>query len=87
MEIKHRDLINVVGGGSAMAADSESAFFAQRNSGDHIRVYSVRRRPLDRMAEKGLMPVDIEGSRVVLLEEFADWSPELLKLISDNDGH
>lgn len=86
MEIKHPDLVELVGGGSAMVGDSEGAFFAQRNSGDHMRVYIVRRRPLDWMAQNGLTSGDTEGIRAVLLDEFAGWSPELLKFISDNDG-
>jgi 2-polyprenyl-6-methoxyphenol hydroxylase-like FAD-dependent oxidoreductase len=86
MELKHPDLVELVGGGSAMVGDGEGAFFAQRNSGDHMRVYIVRRRPLDWMARNGLTAGDTEGIRAVLLEEFAGWSPELLKFITDNDG-
>ncbi|WP_431230842.1 FAD-dependent oxidoreductase [Paenarthrobacter nicotinovorans] len=82
----HPDLAALVGGGSAGAADADGALFAQRNSGDHMRVYIVRRRPLDWMAQNGLTPDDTEGIRAHLLEEFAGWSPDLLRLISDNDG-
>jgi 2-polyprenyl-6-methoxyphenol hydroxylase-like FAD-dependent oxidoreductase len=86
VETKHPDLALTVGGGSAMAANSEGALFAQRNSGGHMRVYIVRRRPLDWMAQNGLAPSDTEGIRAVLLDEFAGWSPNLLRLINDNDG-
>jgi 2-polyprenyl-6-methoxyphenol hydroxylase-like FAD-dependent oxidoreductase len=86
METAHPDLVELVGGGSAMAGDGEGAVFAQRNSGDHMRVYIVRRRPLDWMARYGLTETDTEGIRTALLDEFAGWSPRLLQLISDNDG-
>jgi 2-polyprenyl-6-methoxyphenol hydroxylase-like FAD-dependent oxidoreductase len=82
----HPELAALVGGGSAMAADSDGALFAQRNSGDHMRVYIVRRRPLDWMAQSGLTSEDTDGIRTHLLEEFAGWSPDVLRLISDNDG-
>lgn len=86
MDTDHQNLAELVGGGSAMVGDSEGAFFAQRNSGDHMRVYVVRRRPLDWMAQNELTQADTAGIRAVLLEEFKGWSATLLKFISDNDG-
>ncbi|MBF4616428.1 FAD-dependent oxidoreductase [Curtobacterium sp. VKM Ac-1376] len=86
METAHPALVDLVGGGSAMAGDGDGAFFAQRNSGGHMRVYIVRRRPLDWMAQHGLTPQDTDSIRALLLEEFSGWSPEILRLITDNDG-
>lgn len=86
LERRHADIAAFVGGGSAMAGDAEGAMWAQRNSGDHMRVYLVRRRSLNWMAEHGLAPTDTPGIRKHLLEEYAGWSPEVLRFITDNDG-
>lgn len=75
----HPELAELVGQGSAMAADGERCLFAQRNSGDHIRVYIVQRMPAD-WAGSGC---DVRGR---LLEAFSGWSPSLLRMITDNDG-
>ncbi|MFF0145702.1 2-polyprenyl-6-methoxyphenol hydroxylase-like FAD-dependent oxidoreductase [Amycolatopsis sulphurea] len=80
---RHPEIAELVGQGSAAAADGERGMFAQRNSGDHIRVYLIRRTPADWMSSTGL---PAEGIRELLLEEYAHWSPRLLRLITDNDG-
>ncbi len=82
----HPDLAELVGPGSAMASDTEGALFAQRSSGDHLRVYIVRRRPLDWMEAFSGPPQDTTGIRQQLLAEYSGWSPEVLRMITDNDG-
>jgi 2-polyprenyl-6-methoxyphenol hydroxylase-like FAD-dependent oxidoreductase len=72
---RHPEIAELVGAGSAAAADGDRGLFAQRNSGDHIRVYIIRRVPAGQ-------PVTDEQ----LLDEFAGWSPSLRRLISDHDG-
>jgi len=86
VDVAHPELARLVGGGSAMIGDAEGAFFAQRNSGDHMRVYLVRRRPLDWMDGAGIDAHDTAAIRAHLLTEFAGWSPEVLRFITDNDG-
>ncbi|MGW3009266.1 FAD-dependent oxidoreductase [Streptomyces sp. NPDC001219] len=86
MEQAHPELSQLVGKGSAHIADGERGLFAQRNSGGHLRVYLMRRVPVDWIAANGLRPDDTEGLRAHLLGEFAAWSPQLLRMISDNDG-
>jgi 2-polyprenyl-6-methoxyphenol hydroxylase-like FAD-dependent oxidoreductase len=83
---RHPDVAELVGAGSAAAADGERGLFAQRSSGHHIRVYVIRRVPVDWIAASGLTSADTAGIRALLLEEFAGWSPRLLRLITDNDG-
>ncbi|MER5322991.1 FAD-dependent oxidoreductase [Streptosporangium roseum] len=83
---RHPDLADLVGQGGAHAADGERALFAQRNSGDHIRVYIIQRLPVDWISRNGLTAADTDGIRTLLLKEFADWSPRLRRLITDNDG-
>lgn len=86
MENAHPELSALVGKGSAHAADGKRGLFAQRNSGGHMRVYLMRCVPADWIAANGLRPEDTEGIRAHLLEEYADWSPRTLRLITDNDG-
>ncbi|MEU6037791.1 NAD(P)/FAD-dependent oxidoreductase [Actinomadura sp. NPDC047616] len=86
MENAHPELCELVGQGSAHAADGERGLFAQRNSGGHMRVYIMRRVPVDWIAANRLHPEDTQGIRALLLDEYADWSPRMLRMITDNDG-
>ncbi|MEW9551104.1 FAD-dependent oxidoreductase [Nonomuraea sp. NPDC050783] len=83
---RHPDLAELVGQGSAAAADGERGLFAQRNGGDHIRVYIIQRVPADWIAAGGLTPQATDGIRSLLLERYRDWSLRLRRLITDNDG-
>lgn len=83
---RHPEIAELVGQGGAHAADGERALFAQRNGGDRIRVYVVQRVPADWIAARGLEQDDTEGIRAVLLEAFADWSPRLRRMLTDNEG-
>ncbi|GAA1368786.1 FAD-dependent oxidoreductase [Streptomyces beijiangensis] len=86
MESAHPELSELVGKGSAHAADGERGLFAQRNSGGHMRVYIMQRVPADWIAAQGLSPDDTEGIRAYLLGAYAGWSPQTLRMITDNDG-
>lgn len=86
METAHPELSELVGKGSAHAADGERGLFAQRNSGGHMRVYIMQRVPIDWIAAKGLRPDDTEAIRAHLLDTYAAWSSRTLRMITDNDG-
>ncbi|MBU3863509.1 FAD-dependent monooxygenase [Streptomyces sp. 4503] len=86
VENRHPDIAELVGSGSAGAADGERGLFAQRNSGDHIRVYIIRRAPVDWLAMGGLTADDTDGIRALLLDEYAHWSPRMRQMITTNDG-
>lgn len=86
VENAHPDLAALVGQGGALAADGDRALFAQRNGGDHIRVYIVQRLPQDWIAASGLDAGDTAGIRARLLDAFSGWSPSMLRMITDNDG-
>lgn len=86
METTHPELSELVGKGSAHVADGERGLFAQRNSGNHMRVYIMQRVPADWITANGLRPEDTEGIRVHLLGEYAAWSPQTLRMITDHDG-
>ncbi|MYR94084.1 MULTISPECIES: FAD-dependent oxidoreductase [unclassified Streptomyces] len=86
VETRHRAIADLVGQGSAMAADGERCLFAQRNSGGHIRVYIIVADSADWLARAGLTGQDTEGIRALLLNRYRDWAPGLLRLIAENDG-
>lgn len=84
---RHPDIAELVGRGSAAAADGDRGLFAQRNGGDHIRVHLIQRVPADWITASGLSPPqDTDGIHAHLLERYRDWSPRLRRLITDNDG-
>ncbi|MEV0198817.1 NAD(P)/FAD-dependent oxidoreductase [Nonomuraea sp. NPDC050691] len=86
VENAHPDIAALVGRGSAAAADGDRALFAQRNSGDHIRVYIIQRLPADWITASGLSADDTAGIRARLLDGFSGWSSPMLRMITDNDG-
>jgi len=86
VETRHPAIAELVGQGGAHAADGERGMFAQRNGGDHIRVYLIQRVAVDWLRAAGLTPHDTDRIRALLLEQYADWSPGLRQLITDNDG-
>ncbi|WP_327350715.1 FAD-dependent oxidoreductase [Streptomyces sp. NBC_01304] len=86
VETRHPEIAALVGQGGASAADGERGLFAQRNSGDHIRVYIIQRVPADWITANGLTIKDTGAIRAHLLEQYRDWSPALRRLITDNDG-
>ncbi|MFB7598840.1 FAD-dependent oxidoreductase [Streptomyces sp. NPDC056160] len=83
---RHPGIAELVGPGSAAAADGERGLFAQRNGGDRIRVYLIRRVAADWITAGGLTADDTDGIRALLLDEYAHWSPSLRRMISDNEG-
>ncbi|WP_335941676.1 FAD-dependent oxidoreductase [Streptomyces sp. PTD5-9] len=86
VENRHPEIAELVGSGSAHAADGERALFAQRNSGGHIRVYIIQRVPADWIRANGLTAEDTDGIRAVLRDEYAHWSPRMRQMINENDG-
>ncbi|MEU6532858.1 NAD(P)/FAD-dependent oxidoreductase [Streptomyces sp. NPDC046928] len=83
---RHPEIAGLVGQGSAAAADGERGLFAQRNGGDHVRVYVIQRAPADWITAEGLTPQDTDGIRTLLSDRYRDWSPRMRRLLADNDG-
>ncbi|MBB5850720.1 FAD-dependent oxidoreductase [Amycolatopsis umgeniensis] len=81
VENAHPEIAALVGQGSAMAADGDRCLFAQRNGGDHIRVYIVQRLPADWAGSLGTQEI-----RARLLDAFSGWAPRMVRMITDNDG-
>lgn len=86
VENRHADIAELVGQGGAAAADGDRGLFAQRNGGDHIRIYVIQRVPADWITGAGLTIQDTDGIRALLLDRYRDWSPRLRHLLTDNDG-
>ncbi|MER7658277.1 FAD-dependent oxidoreductase [Streptomyces albidoflavus] len=86
VETRHPEIAELVGQGSAAAADGDRCLFAQRNSGDHIRVYIIQRVAADWITAAGLTIEDTDGIRALLLDRYCHWSPNLRRLLTDNDG-
>ncbi len=86
VENSHSEIAELVGQGGAQAADGERGMFAQRNGGDHIRVYLIQRVPVEWISQSGLTTDDTDAIRTLLLDRYAHWSPRLRRLITDNDG-
>ncbi|WP_406348450.1 FAD-dependent monooxygenase [Streptomyces sp. NBC_00144] len=86
VEKRHPEIAELVGPGGAHAADGERGLFAQRNSGDHIRVYIIQRVPADWISASGLTPDDTDGIRAVLLDKYGHWSPRMRRMITENDA-
>ncbi|MFG2792632.1 FAD-dependent oxidoreductase [Streptomyces sp. NPDC048419] len=86
VENRHPEIAELVGPGSAHAADGERCLFAQRNSGNHIRVYIIQRVPADWTSSNGLTAEDTDGIRAALLDAYAHWSPRMRRMITENDG-
>ncbi|MFF4321328.1 FAD-dependent oxidoreductase [Streptomyces sp. NPDC001568] len=86
VESQHPDIAELVGQGGAAAADGRRGLFAQRNSGDHVRVYIIQRVTADWITDAGLTIQDTDGIRALLLERYRDWSPRLRRLLTTNDG-
>ncbi|MEU9095464.1 NAD(P)/FAD-dependent oxidoreductase [Streptomyces sp. NPDC048428] len=82
----HPDIAELVGQGGAHAADGERGMFAQRNAGNHIRVYLIQRVPVDWINQSSLTAGDTDAIRALLLDRYGHWSPRLRQLITDNDG-
>ncbi|GLY29528.1 monooxygenase [Kineosporia sp. NBRC 101731] len=86
VEARHTDLADLVGQGLMASADGSRALFAQRNGGDHIRVYIIQKVELDWISRLGLTIHDTAGIRAHLLGEFAGWGPRMTQMLTDNDG-
>jgi len=80
---RHREAAAVVGPGMLFALSDNKAIMG--HGGDHINVGASLRVPQDWITERGVDWSDAAAARAALLEDFADWSPELTGLIRDCD--
>ncbi|WP_422505909.1 FAD-dependent oxidoreductase [Stenotrophomonas sp. GZD-301] len=79
VDVDHRALAALVGRGTLVAKQGTRTLFAQRNANAHVRVYAALPQQL---AAGESAPVQTRAS---LLQHFADWHPQLRRLIADAD--
>ncbi|WP_223694363.1 FAD-dependent oxidoreductase [Leifsonia poae] len=98
---RHPEVAALVGDGHMWANGDGKTLVLQRNSGDVVRGYISFRAELDWLAEAGLgaaagrggvldpsgtIATDTEQVRAALRRRFAEFSPELLRVIDDTEG-
>lgn len=75
----HPQLSALAGHGTLIAKRGQYTLFAQRNADAHVRVYAS----LPQVLEEGELAPSL--SRADLLRHFADWHPDLRRLIAEAD--
>jgi 2-polyprenyl-6-methoxyphenol hydroxylase-like FAD-dependent oxidoreductase len=80
---RHRRAAEVVGPGMIFALSDNKAILG--HGGEHIDLGVSLRVPQDWITTRGVDWSDADAVRAALLEDFADWSPELKDLIRDCD--
>jgi 2-polyprenyl-6-methoxyphenol hydroxylase-like FAD-dependent oxidoreductase len=98
---RHPEIAALVGNGHMWANGDGKTLVLQRNSGDTVRGYISFRTELDWLATAGLgapdgrggvldadgtTATDTERVRQVLRERFAEFAPELLRVIDESEG-
>jgi len=98
---RHPEIAALVGDGHMWANGDGKTLVLQRNSGDVVRGYISFRVELDWLAQAGLGAADGRGGildsngttatdtervRAVLRERFAEFAPELLRVIDETEG-
>ncbi|MEU8820478.1 NAD(P)/FAD-dependent oxidoreductase [Actinoplanes sp. NPDC048796] len=88
VEVDHREVdpvpASVVGGGMLFALAPGKGFLAHKEADGSLHVYVALTTPKDWVERTDW--ADAGRGKAVLLDEFADWAPELRSLISDADG-
>lgn len=98
---RHPEIAALVGDGHMWANGDGKSIILQRNSGDVVRGYICIRAGLDWLADAGLGAADGRGGvldangtratdtvrvRAALRDRFADFAPELLRVIDESEG-
>jgi 2-polyprenyl-6-methoxyphenol hydroxylase-like FAD-dependent oxidoreductase len=80
VDARHPQIAELVGDGHMFANGDGRAIIVQRNSNGHVRGYVGMRVERDWFDRSG------DGLRAALLQEFADWAPDLVRVVTDSDG-
>jgi len=83
-DARHPGPAAVVGAGMLFALGAGKGFLAHRETDGSLHVYAAVSTPQEWIA--GVDFTDPGRAKAVLLEQFADWSPELRALITEADG-
>jgi 2-polyprenyl-6-methoxyphenol hydroxylase-like FAD-dependent oxidoreductase len=79
----HPEVSKLVGNGGLCALGDNLAILPQRNGDGSIRVYAWGRRPQDWIDTCGIDFKNPASIKAGLLKEYADWAPELQRIIKD----
>ncbi|QKX64517.1 uncharacterized protein TRUGW13939_11692 [Talaromyces rugulosus] len=85
---KHPELSKTVGNGSffAFASEDGRVLQFQRNDNDTIKCYAFMRKPDNWAKNSGIDWQDPQSIRASLKSDYADWTPELSRVIEEFDG-
>ncbi|MEV4350313.1 NAD(P)/FAD-dependent oxidoreductase [Actinoplanes sp. NPDC049596] len=81
---KHPGPASVVGGGMLFALAPGQGFLAHKETDGSLHIYIALRKPKEWL--DGIDWADAGEGKAVLLEEFADWAPEIKTLITEADS-
>ncbi len=81
---RHPVPASVVGGGMLFALAPGKGFLAHKETDGSLHVYIALRTPKEWL--DGIDWADADKGKAVLLEEFADWAPEIRALITEADS-
>lgn len=83
-DARHPGSAELVGGGMFFALGDHKGFLAHRETDGSLHVYTALRAPEDALAAVDF--TDAAAAKAAVLEHFADWAPELRRLVADADG-
>ncbi|XVV08431.1 FAD-dependent oxidoreductase [Actinoplanes sp. CA-131856] len=83
-DARHPVPASVVGGGMLFALAPGKGFLAHKETDGSLHIYIALKKPKEWL--DGIDWADTGKGQAVLLEEFADWAPEIRSLITEADG-
>ena len=83
-DVRHPECAKLVGGGSFLALGDHKGFLAHRETDGSLHVYCAVR--VEESWLGGIDFADPAAGKAALLGQFADWAPELRRLVEDADG-
>lgn len=83
-DARHPESARLLGGGMFFALGDDKGFLGHRESDGSLHLYTALRVAEDHL--DGFDFTDADAAKTALLEHFADWAPELRRLVTDADG-
>ncbi|MFI6472819.1 FAD-dependent oxidoreductase [Streptomyces sp. NPDC050516] len=83
-EARHPEAARLVGGGMLFSVGDDKGFLGHRESDGSLHIYTALRTAEEWLS--GIDFTDTAAAKTAVLAQFADWAPELRRLITDADG-
>ena len=83
-DVRHPECAKLIGSGSFLALGDDKGFLAHRETDGSLHVYCGLR--IEESWLGGIDSGNPEAAKAALLEQFADWSPDLRRLVEEADG-